>query len=390
MDKKTVKDIDVKGKTVLVRNDFNVPISKDGQVQDDTRIAKALPTINYLLDQGAKVVVMSHLGRPKGEVDESLRLNNVAEKLSELLGKPVKKLDDCVGEEVKKEISEAKPGEVILLENTRFYPGEKENDPAFAKELADLADIFVSDAFGAVHRAHASTVGVTKFLPSVAGLLLEKEIKILTEVLTNPKRPLVAIIGGAKISTKLGVISKLLDKVDVLLLGGALANTILKGRGVQVGKSLVEDGMLEEANALPIDKETLEIPVDVVVAKERKEGVPSEIKGTGALSSDDQIMDIGPDTVKLFNNIIKNAKMVIWNGPLGVFEIPEFAKGTNEIAKAIVDSGAKAVIGGGETVDAVKEQGLEDKIWHVSTGGGAMLEFLEGKELPGIAALEDK
>ena len=389
MNKQTVRDIDLQGKTVLVRVDFNVPL-QEGKIMDDTRIVKTLPTINYLLDNHCKVILLSHLGRPDGNVNDKLRLAPIADHLAKLLKKPVIKLNDCVGEEVETKVRQAKPGEIILLENVRFHSAEEKNDLAFAKELALLGDVYVNDAFGAAHRAHASTEGITKYLPAVAGLLLTKEIETLEKIMTDPERPLVGIIGGAKISTKMGVIAKLLPKVDCLLLGGALANTILKAKGVQVGASLVEDEMLSEASKLPIDKKELEIPVDVVVAKDPQKPEDSQIKATGKIDSDDRILDIGPDTIKLFSDIISKAKMVIWNGPLGMFEIPKFAEGTKEIAKVIGESGVKAIVGGGETVDAIKELGLADKIWHISTGGGAMLEFLEGKELPGIKALKNK
>lgn len=389
MNKKTVEDIDVAGKRVLVRVDYNVPI-ENGVVGDLTRIEKSLPTINYLVDQGAKVILMSHLGRPEGEVVEEMRLTPVAKKVEELLGKPVKKLDDCVGEKVKKEVMAMKDGEIVMLENVRFYPGEEANDPEFTKQLAELGEVFVNDAFGTAHRAHASTAGLADYLPVVSGLLLEKEIDVLTEVMDKPKRPLVAIIGGAKISTKLGLIEKLLDKVDYLCLGGALANTIFLARGEQVGKSLVEEDVLEEAKKINPEDLKIQIPVDVVVAREPREGVATKVVGVASVGPEEMILDIGPDTINLFREVIDKAGTVIWNGPLGMFEVSPFAEGTKEIARAAAEARAKVVVGGGETVEALNQLGLEAKVDHVSTGGGAMLEFLEGKELPGVAALEDK
>ena len=401
--KKTVRDVEVEGKRVLVRVDFNVPLAEgrgSGEpsrtVADDTRIRAALPTINYLLQHRAKVILMSHLGRPKGEVVDELRLDPVAERLSELLDRPVRKLDDCVGLEVEAVVAEMQPGDVILLENTRFHPEEKSNDPAFARELASLADVFVNDAFGAAHRAHASVVGVAEYLTSVAGFLLEKEIAFLGQALTAPEHPFVAILGGAKISSKIGVIDNLLTTVDGLLIGGGMANTFLKAQGHEVGQSLVEDDSLDVAReTLARAGERLVLPVDVVVADRFDAEADSKVvpvdQDFGELSravpEDWLILDIGPETVELFKRKLAGAKTVVWNGPLGVFEFPRFAAGTEAIARILAESGAMTIIGGGDSAAAVEQAGLADKMTHISTGGGATLEFLEGKELPGVAAL---
>ena len=388
--KKTVRDVEVEGKRVLVRVDFNVPLA-EGRVADDTRIRAALPTINYLLQHRAKVILMSHLGRPKGEVVDELRLDPVAERLSELLDRPVRKLDDCVGLEVEAVVAEMQPGDVILLENTRFHPEEKSNDPAFARELASLADVFVNDAFGAAHRAHASVVGVAEYLPSVAGFLLEKEIAFLGQALTAPEHPFLAILGGAKISGKIGVIDNLLTTVDGLLIGGGMANTFLKAQGHEIGQSLVEDDSLDVAKeTLARAGERLVLPVDVVVADRFDAEANSKVVPVDQAPEDWLILDIGPETVELFKRKLAGAKTVVWNGPLGVFEFPRFAEGTFAIARFLADLQATTIIGGGDVVAAVRQAGVADRIAHVSTGGGASLEFLEGKPLPGIAALEDK
>jgi len=388
--KKTVRDIDVKGKRVLVRVDFNVPLA-EGKVADDTRLRATLPTIRYLLDQEAKVILMSHLGRPKGKVVDELRLDPVAERLSELLGLPVRKLDDCVGDEVKAAIEEMKPGEVVLLENTRFHPEERKNDPDFAKKLAELADVFVNDAFGAAHRAHASTAGVAQYLPAVAGLLLERELEMLEKALESPERPFVAILGGAKISDKIGVIRNLLPKVDALLIAGGMANTFLKAKGYEVGESLVEDESLDVARELMEEAgEKLVLPVDAVVADEFAADAASNAVPVDEVPSDWRILDVGPETVELFKRKLADAKTVVWNGPLGVFEFPKFAEGTFAIARFLAGLGATTIVGGGDVVAAVQQAGVADRIAHVSTGGGAALEFLEGKELPAVAALDDK
>jgi phosphoglycerate kinase len=388
--KKTVRDVEVGGKRVLVRVDFNVPLAEE-EVTDDTRIRAALPTINYLLEHGAKVILMSHLGRPKGKVMDDLRLDPVAERLAELLDRPVRKLDDCVGPEVEAAVTEMQPGDVILLENTRFYPEEKSNDPAFARELASLADVFVNDAFGAAHRAHASVVGVAEYLPAVAGFLMEKEITFLGQALTAPEHPFVAILGGAKISSKIGVIDNLLAKVDGLLIGGGMANTFLKAQGREIGQSLVEDDSLDVAReTLERAGEKLTLPVDVVVADRFDAEADSQVVPVNRVPEDWLILDIGQETVELFKRKLTGAKTVIWNGPMGVFEFPRFAEGTFAIARFLADLEATTIVGGGESVAAVRQAGVADRIDHVSTGGGASLEFLEGKELPGVAALEDK
>ena len=388
--KKTVRDAEVEGTRVLVRVDFNVPLT-DGRVADDTRIRAALQTINYLLDHGAKVILMSHLGRPKGKVVSELRLDPVAERLAELLGRPVRKLDDCVGPGVASAVAEMRPGDAILLENTRFHPEEKSNDPTFAEKLASLAAVFVNDAFGAAHRAHASTVGVAEYLPSVAGFLMEKEIAFLGQALAAPEHPFVAILGGAKISSKIGVIDNLLTRVDGLLIGGGMANTFFKAQGREIGQSLVEDDSLDVASkTLERAGEKLVLPVDVVVADRFDAEADSKVVPVDQVPEDWLILDIGPETVELFERKLAGAKTVVWNGPMGVFEFPRFAEGTFAIARFLADLEATTIIGGGDVVAAVGQAGVTDRIAHVSTGGGASLEFLEGKPLPGIAALEDK
>jgi phosphoglycerate kinase len=388
--KKTIRDIQVEGKRVLVRVDFNVPLA-EGKVADDTRIRAALPTIHYLIEHGAKVILMSHLGRPKGKVVDGLRLNSVAERLSELLGRPVSKLDDCVGPEVEAAVAKMHPGDIILLENTRFHPEERSNDPTFARKLAALGDIFVNDAFGAAHRAHASTVGVAEVLPSVAGFLMEKELTFLGQALTAPEHPFVAILGGAKISDKIGVIDNLLTKVNALLIGGGMANTFLKAQGHEVGQSLVEDDSLDVAREmLNRAGEKLVLPVDVVVADRFDAEANSKIVSVSQVPETWRILDIGPETVNLFKQRLVGARTVVWNGPMGVFEFPRFAEGTFAIARFLADLEATTIIGGGDSAAAVEQAGLADRMTHISTGGGASLEVLEGKELPGVAVLEDK
>ena len=388
--KKSVTDIDVKGKRVLVRVDYNVPI-KDGKVGDDTRIRAALPTIQYLLKQGAAVILCSHLGRPKGGPDPKYSLKPVADYLAGLLKKPVAFAADCIGPEAEKAAKALKPGEVLLLENTRFHPEEEKNDMGMAKQLASLADIFVNDAFGTAHRAHASTEGVTHFLPSVAGFLLEKEIKYLGQAIADPKRPFVAIMGGSKISDKIGVIKNLLTKADCILIGGGMANTFFKAQGYPVADSLVEDEALETAKELlKAGGQKLRLPVDVVLGDKFDAGAASKTMAVGAIPDGWRILDIGPETVKAYGKVIEAAGTVVWNGPMGVFEFPKFAVGTFGIAKAIAASKAVSIIGGGDSVAAIQESGLADKITHISTGGGASLEMLEGLELPGVAALLDK
>jgi len=385
--KKTIRDIEVEGKRVLVRVDFNVPLA-ESRVADDTRISAALPTIHYLLEHGAKVILMSHLGRPKGRVVDGLRLDPVAECLAELLGRPVRKLDDCVGPEVEAVVAGMQPGDVILLENTRFYAEDESNDPDFAKRLAALGDIFVNDAFGAAHRAHASTVGVAEHLPSVAGFLMEKELTFLGQALTAPEHPFVAILGGAKVSDKIGVIDNLLTKVDALLIGGGMANTFLKAQSYEIGQSLMEDESLDVARKmLERAGDRLALPVDVVVADRFDAEAKSKVVPVDQVPQDWRILDIGPETVDLFKQRLAGAKTVVWNGPMGVFEFPRFAAGTEAIARILADLEATTIIGGGDSVAAVEQAGLADKMTHISTGGGASLEFLEGKELPGVAAL---
>lgn len=385
---KTVKTADVKNKRVILRVDFNVPV-ENGQVVDNTRIKGSLATINYLLDNKAKVIVLAHFGRPDGKIDDQFRLKPVALELQNLLAKnKVIYFPYCPGDKgVKEEAGKLKPAEVLILENIRFCPGEEKNDLKFSKEIAKLGDLYVNDAFGAAHRSHASTAGITKFLPSYAGFLLEKEVTTLSEIMEDPARPFIGIIGGAKISTKLAVIRSLLSKVDFLLLGGALANTILKAQGIQIGKSLVEEKMIKLATELVLTENRLKIPVDLVVAKEISEKAKIKKRAVGKVKEDEIILDIGPDTVNLYGMIIKKARTIVWNGPMGYFEIKNFAKGTYEIAEKIAKSNASSIVGGGDTIDAIKEVNLLDKFSYVSTGGGAMLEFLKGKVLPGIKPL---
>jgi phosphoglycerate kinase len=391
MDKKTVRDVNVKGKRVLMRVDFNVPL-KDGAVADDRRIRAALPTVQYLLDQGAAVVLMSHLGRPKGEPRAELRLDPVADRLAELLDKPVTKLDDCVGDEVESVVKVMNPGDVVLLENTRFKPGETKNDPALAEGLARLGDLYVDDAFGAAHRAHASTAGVAGHLPAVAGFLMEKELNYLGRALADPERPFLAILGGAKISDKIGVIQNLLSQVDSLLIGGGMANTFFKAQGLDVGDSLVEDDVLDTARQLLESAgDKLVLPVDCVVADRFEADAESKVVPVDQVPDGWRILDIGPASVAHFSNRLAVAKTVVWNGPMGVFEFPKFAEGTFAIARVLAGlEDATTIIGGGDSAAAVEDSGLADKMSHISTGGGASLEFLEGKELPGVAVLMDK
>jgi phosphoglycerate kinase len=391
MNKKTIRDVDVKGKRVLVRVDFNVPL-KDGNVADDRRIRAALPTIQYLLDHGAAVVLMSHLGRPKGEPKPELRMDPVAKRLSELLGRSVTKLDDCVGVQVENAVNAMKPGDVILLENTRFKPGETKNDALLAEGLAHLGEIFVNDAFGTAHRAHASTEGVAHHLPAVAGFLMEKELTYLGRALADPERPFLAILGGAKISDKIGVIQNLLPQVDSLLIGGGMANTFFKAQGLNVGDSLVEDNALDTAHELLESAgDKLVLPVDCVIADRFDAEAEAKTVPVDQVPTGWRILDIGPATVAHFSNRLAAAKTVVWNGPMGVFEFPRFAQGTFAIARALAGlEDATTIIGGGDSAAAVEQSGLADKMSHISTGGGASLEFLEGKELPGVAALLDK
>ena len=391
MNKKTIKDVEWSGKRALVRCDFNVPLDDDQNITDDIRIREAVPTIRYLLDQGAAVVLCSHLGRPKGQVVDTMRLTPVAGRLSELLNKTVNKLDDCVGPEVEAAVAAMKPGDVVLLENLRFHAQEEKNDPAFAKQLAALGDVFVNDAFGTAHRAHASTAGVADYMPAVAGFLMQKEIDFLGSAVENPKRPFVAILGGAKISDKIGVIANLLSKADALLIGGGMANTFFKAKGYEMGDSLVEESSLDQARDLMAKGgDKLVLPVDVVMADAFSADANTKTVGADAVQPGWRVLDVGPKTVKLFAEKVSGAKTVVWNGPMGVFEMEPFAKGTFEVAKALAESNATTIIGGGDSAAAVEQSGLADRITHISTGGGASLEFLEGIELPGIAVLDDK
>ncbi len=388
--KKMLTDLDVKGKKVLVRVDFNVPIS-EGKVGDDTRIQAALPTIKYLLENDAAVILCSHLGRPKGEPDPAFSLKPVADYLGTLLDVPVKFAEDCIGEVAQKAAEDLALNEVLVLENTRFHAGEKANDPEMAKELASLADLFVNDAFGSAHRAHASTTGVADYLPAAAGFLLEKEIKYLGNAIADPKRPFVAILGGAKVSDKIGVIDNLIKKADRILIGGGMANTFFKAQGYAMADSLVEDEVLDTAKELlDMAGGKLVLPVDVVIADAFDANAADKVMDVGDVPAGWRILDIGPRTVEAFSDIIKKAGTVVWNGPMGVFELEKFAKGTFAVAKAIAESDAIGIVGGGDSASAIKKSGLEDKITHISTGGGASLEMLEGKMLPGLAALDDK
>ncbi|MEH7544293.1 MULTISPECIES: phosphoglycerate kinase [Bacillaceae] len=394
MNKKTLKDIDVKGKRVFCRVDFNVPM-QDGQITDETRIRAAIPTIQYLVEQGAKVILASHFGRPKGQVVEEMRLTPVGVRLSEILGKEVKKADEAYGDSVKSIIDTMNEGDVLLLENVRFYPGEEKNDPQLAKAFAELADVYVNDAFGAAHRAHASTEGIAHNLPAVSGFLMEKELDVLGKALSNPERPFTAIIGGAKVKDKIGVIENLLELVDNLIIGGGLAYTFVKAQGHEVGKSLLEADKLDLANSF-IEKAKQKgvnflMPVDVVVADDFSADANKKVVSIEEIPADWEALDIGPKTREIYSDVIKNSKLVIWNGPMGVFEIDAFAGGTKAVAEALAESeGTYSVIGGGDSAAAVEKFNLADKMSHISTGGGASLEFMEGKALPGVVALNDK
>ncbi len=392
--KKTVKDIDLKGKKVLVRCDFNVPMDEEKNITDTTRIIAAIPTIKYLLENECAIILCSHLGRPKGEFKPEFSLKPVAKELSKILGKEVAIAKDVIGEDAKTKAANLKPGELMLLENVRFHKEETDNDEGFAKELASMAEVYVNDAFGAAHRAHASTAVVVKFLPAVSGFLIEKELECLGDAINNPERPFVAILGGAKVSDKIGVIDSLLEKVDTLLIGGGMAYTFFKAQGYEVGNSICELDKLDlakEAMAKAKAKGVnLVLPVDTKVGKEYKPDTESKTVAWTEIPADWEGFDIGEKTIEIFSEEIKKAKTVIWNGPVGLFEFPQFSVGTNAIARVLSTIDAKTIIGGGDSAAAVKKAGLEDKMTHISTGGGASLEFLEGKKLPGIECLLDK
>lgn len=395
MKKQTVRDIEVKGKRVLVRVDFNVPQDKStGAITDDTRIRESLPTIQYLIGQGARVILCSHLGRPDGKVKENLRLAPVGKRLAELLGKPVVCTADCIGPEVEKAVRALKDGDVLLLENLRFHPEEEKNDPAFAKALAALAEVYVNDAFGTAHRAHASTAGVAGYLPAVAGFLMEKEIEYLGKALSDPDRPLAMVIGGAKVADKIALLENILEKVNVLLIGGGMANTFMRALGYDVGASKVENDQLDFARGLVTKaarkKVTLLLPVDGIAADEFKADAQHRAVTPGSVPAGWQILDIGPETIKKFTEELKRCRTVVWNGPVGVFEFEAFSKGSRAIAETLAGMKATTIVGGGDTAAAVKKFGLTSKMSHVSTGGGASLEFLEGKTLPGVAVLRDR
>jgi phosphoglycerate kinase len=390
MNKKTVKDIDLKGKRVFMRVDFNVPMT-DGKVTDDKRIRAALPTIQYVLGQGASLLLASHLGRPKGVPNPEYSLRAASETLSTLIDRPVKMAPDCVGPEVEAMAKVLQPGEVLMLENTRFHAGEEKNDAALAKQMAALADVYVNDAFGAAHRAHASTEGIARFLPAVSGFLMEKELEYLGRAVGNPEHPYVAILGGAKISDKIQVVETLLAKCDKLIVGGGMANTFLAAKGLNMQDSLVEDASLETAKEIMGKSvEKLVLPVDAVIADKFESDADTQTVDVDKIPEGWRMLDVGPKTIELYKEALKDAKLVVWNGPVGVFEMPKFAEGTFALARLLAESGATTIIGGGDSASAVKKAGVAKQMTHVSTGGGASLEFLEGKELPGVAALNDK
>ncbi len=394
MRKVSVKDLEVKGKRVLVRVDLNVTLDREGNIIEKNKILSALPTIKYLADKEAKVILVTHLGRPKGEAKEELRLDSVARKLAELLGQPIYKTDQVVGEEPREALEKLKDGEILLLENLRFHPGETKNDPEFARQLAEMADLYVNDAFGTSHRAHASTEGVARILPSAAGLNLEREVKIMSEMLENPERPLIALLGGTKVADKIGLIEHFMGVVDVLLIGGGMANTFLKAKGYNLGRSFVEDDKVDEAKRLlelaEKNRVKMILPDDVIAASEPSEDSNQRIVAAGSIPDDWMALDIGPETLKRFCEELENARTVVWNGPLGMIEIEAFAQGTKEIARFIADLPVTSVIGGGDVVAAVESAGVAEKMTHISTGGGAALEFWEGKNLPALALLPEK
>lgn len=394
MNKKTVKDIDLKGKKVLVRCDFNVPMDENQNITDNTRIVAALPTIKYLLENNCAIILCSHLGRPKGEFKPEYSLKPVAKELEKLLGKEIIMANDVIGEDAKAKAQELQNGQIMLLENVRFHKEETENDKEFSKQLASMAEIYVSDAFGSTHRAHSSTAGVAEFLPAVSGFLIEKELQFLGNALSNPERPFVAILGGAKVSDKIGVIDNLLEKVDTLIIGGGMAYTFFKAQGYEIGNSICEMDKLDLAKELMKKAEEkgvkLMLPIDTKIAKEYKADAESKTVKYDEIPEGWEGLDIGEETIKLYAQILRNAKTIVWNGPLGVFEFEQFAIGTDEIAKILSKINATTIIGGGDSSAAVKKAGLEDKMTHISTGGGASLEFLEGKALPGIECLLDK
>lgn len=394
MNKKSIRDIEVGGKRVLVRVDFNVPLDKTGSVADDTRIRAALPTIRHLVEKGARVILASHLGRPRGTFDDRYSLKPVAHRLQDLLGQNVTLVEEAVGDLPRKAISQMQDGEILMLENVRFYSEEEKNDDRFSRSLADLAEIFVNDAFGAAHRAHASTEGVAHVIPGVAGFLMEKEIEFLGKALSDPDHPFVAIIGGAKVSDKIGVIGNLLGKVDTLIIGGGMANTFLRAKGLDLGKSLLEGDKVDLAREL-MGKATdagvkLMLPVDLVISRAADPEAERKVVPVGSVPEDWMALDIGPESSQIFGQAVREAKTVIWNGPMGVFEMEPFAQGTFSVARSLAESGATTIVGGGDSAAAVEKAGLAGRITHISTGGGASLEFLEGKKLPGLAVLQDK
>ena len=394
MPKKTIEDIDVKGKRVLLRVDFNVPLDVNtGAISDDSRIQASLPTIKYLIDHKSRIILCSHLGRPKGNVVENLRMAPIAQRLSQLMGLPVSTASDCIGQEVASKAEALKEGEILILENLRFHPEEELNDPDFARKLARLADIYVNDAFGTAHRAHASTVGVAKYLPAVAGFLMKKELEVMGKLLHDPERPSACLIGGAKVSDKIELLRNMLRKVDILLVAGGMAATFLKAQGYEVGRSLIENDKLSLARELVQAAKECEVsfllPIDVLVAEEIKAGVPTRVVPTTDIPSGSHIVDIGPQSIELFCSELKKCRTIMWNGPMGIYEIPQFAQGTRSIASFLSTINAIIIIGGGSSAEVVQEMGLTDKITHVSTGGGASLRFLEGVALPGVKVLLD-